>query len=175
MSSTRLRARSACSTARPKRNAGGKMIKVDGGHELALINNPKFKTHGFDKKTYEDDLYRWCSLRSSYLAEANVSAAKMYYAGGPGWYGPGWYWDPWFTPIPGFPVMESSGARSAGVSTRRSSSGMLRSTATASATIIASARATMPAVAGSRAANGGVFPWRICGARTGWICCATAD
>ena len=78
-------------------NAGGKMIKVDGGHELALVNNPKFKTHGFDKKTYEDDLYSWSSLRSSYLAEANVSAAKMYYAGGPGWYGPGWYWDPYFT------------------------------------------------------------------------------
>jgi hypothetical protein len=78
-------------------NAGGKMIKVDGGHELALVNNPKFKTHGFDKKASEDDLYRWSSLRSSFLAEANVSAAKMYYAGGPGWYGPGWYWDPYFT------------------------------------------------------------------------------
>jgi len=76
---------------------GDKTIKIDGGHELALINNPKFKTHGFDKKAYEDEFYRWSSLRSSYLAEANVSAAKMYYAGGPGWYGPGWYWDPWFT------------------------------------------------------------------------------
>jgi len=77
-------------------NAGGRMIKIDGGHELAF-NQPKLKTHGFDKKAYEDDLYRWSSLRSSYLAEANVSAAKMYYAGGPGWYGPGWYWDPYFT------------------------------------------------------------------------------
>ena len=32
-----------------------------------------------------------------YLAEANVDAARVYYAGGPGWYGPGWYWDPFFT------------------------------------------------------------------------------
>ncbi len=85
-------------------NSDGKMVEIKGGHELALINNPKFKTHGFDKKTYEDDLYRWSSLRSSYLAEANVSAAKTYYAGGPGWYGPGWYWDSGFsayTWIPG--------------------------------------------------------------------------
>jgi hypothetical protein len=78
-------------------NVGGKTVDVKGGHELALINNPNFKTHGFDKKAAEDDFYRWSSLRSSYLAEANVSAAKQYYAGGPGWYGPGWYWDPYFT------------------------------------------------------------------------------
>jgi len=85
--------------------ADGKMVKVDGGHVLALVNDPKFKTHGFDKKVAEqDDFYRWSSLRSSYLAEANVSAARMYYNGGPGWYGPGWYWDPYFyayTWIPG--------------------------------------------------------------------------
>jgi len=49
----------------------------------------------------------WSSLRSAYLAEANVDAAPGYiYADGfgPGWYGAGWYWDPWFsayTFIPG--------------------------------------------------------------------------
>jgi hypothetical protein len=77
--------------------AGGKIIEVKAGHQLALLNQEKLKTHGFDKTAAEDDFYRWSSLRSSYLAEANVSAARMYYAGGPGWYGPGWYWDPWFT------------------------------------------------------------------------------
>jgi hypothetical protein len=83
--------------------AGGRTIKLDGGHELALINNPKYKTHGFDKKE-QDDFYRWSSLRASYLAEANRSAAQMYYPGGPGWYGPDWYWDPSYdayTWIPG--------------------------------------------------------------------------
>ena len=88
-------------------------IEVKGGHELALNNTAKLKAHGFDKKLSADDFYRWASLRSSYLAEANVDAARRY-AGSPGWvaggwyangwYGNGWYWDPWFdayTFIPG--------------------------------------------------------------------------
>lgn len=85
-------------------SAGKKTIEVNGGHELALLNQTKLKTHGFNKEGAQDDFYRWSSLRSSYLAEANVSAARMYYNGGPGWYGPDWYWDPWFgayTWIPG--------------------------------------------------------------------------
>jgi hypothetical protein len=81
-----------------------KDIGVGGGHLLAL-NDPKLKTHGFSKNAAEkDEFYRWAKLRSSYLAEANVDAARQYYAGGPGWYGPGWYWDPGFasyTWIPG--------------------------------------------------------------------------
>jgi hypothetical protein len=85
-----------------------KRIKVKGGHELDL-NAAKLKSENFDKKTYEaDDLYKWSSLRSAYLAEANVDMAPGY-AGWGGWYGPGWfgsawYWDPWFncyTFIPG--------------------------------------------------------------------------
>jgi hypothetical protein len=53
----------------------------------------------FDKKASEDDFYRWASLRSSYLAEANIDAARRYLvgSGGPGWYGTGWYWDPSFS------------------------------------------------------------------------------
>ncbi len=79
---------------------GDRKTDVKGGHELDLTN-PKFKTQSFDKKAYEDDFYRWSSLRSSYLAEANVDVARRYALNNswyPGyWYGPGWYWDPWFS------------------------------------------------------------------------------
>lgn len=84
-------------------HVGPKMVEVKGGHDLTL-NEEKLKAHGFDKKAGEDDFYRWASLRSSYLAEANLGEARMYVAGGPGWYGTGWYWNPWFdayTWIPG--------------------------------------------------------------------------
>ena len=52
-------------------------------------------------------MYNWSSLRSAYLAEADVDLGPSYIAGGGyglGWYGAGWYWDPWFsayTFIPG--------------------------------------------------------------------------
>jgi len=76
---------------------------VKKGHEVALnaANAAKIKSKDFDKKeiTQNDDLYRWSSLRSEYLSEANVDAAQMYYSNGwygPGWWGAGWYWDPWF-------------------------------------------------------------------------------
>ncbi len=82
---------------------------VKGGHEVNLSADGKLKSHGFNKDEIrqDDDLYRWSSLRSQYLSEANVDAAQMYYANGgwgPGWVGPGWYWDPWFagfTYLPG--------------------------------------------------------------------------
>lgn len=76
---------------------------VKGGHELSLDANGPLKAQKFDKKQYEEsDLYRWSSLRSSYLAEANVNAAGLYAVNGygpwgPGWWGAGWYWDPWFS------------------------------------------------------------------------------
>ncbi len=73
-------------------------IKVKGGHELDLNDTGKLKTHKFNKSAYEaSDLYRFSSLRSQYLAEANLDAARIYVGGGPGWYGAGWYWDPFFT------------------------------------------------------------------------------
>ena len=85
----------------------GRHVKVKGGHELTL-NQESTKPQSLDKKAYESsDLYSWSSLRSAYLAEANVDAAPGYIYGGgfgPGWYGAGWYWDPWFsayTFIPG--------------------------------------------------------------------------
>lgn len=83
---------------------------VKGGHEVPLDPGQKVKAQKFDKKQYaQDDLYRWSSLRSSYVAEANVDAAGSYANSGwgpwgPGWWGSGWYWDPWFdgfTFIPG--------------------------------------------------------------------------
>ena len=83
-------------------------VTVKDGHQLALNTTGKLKPAKFDKKAFESaDLYRWSSLRSDYVAEANVDAARTYYANGfygPSWIGPGWYWDPWFagyTFIPG--------------------------------------------------------------------------
>jgi hypothetical protein len=94
---------------------GDHTIGVDGGKRLEL-NTPdgKLKAHGFDKDNYkQSDLYQWSSLRSSYLAEANVDAARVYVANGyygPGWVGAGWYWDPAFggyTFIPGAGILYS--------------------------------------------------------------------
>jgi hypothetical protein len=90
---------------------GEQNLKVKGGHEVDLNASGKLKSSKFDEKSYEQsDLYRFSNLRSEYLAEANVDAARVYYAGGPGWYGPGWYWDPFFTAytwIPGSGVLYS--------------------------------------------------------------------
>jgi hypothetical protein len=85
-------------------------VDVKGGRELPLGVGEQVKPHKFDKKSYDEaDLYRWSSLRSAYVAEANVDAAGLYADSGwgpwgPGWWGAGWYWDPWFdgfTFIPG--------------------------------------------------------------------------
>ncbi len=89
-----------------------KQATVDGGRAIGLSGTEKgkLKANKFKKKDYyEGDLYRWSSLRSSYLAEANVDAAALYAdnGGGPwgsGWWGADWYWDPYydaFTFIPG--------------------------------------------------------------------------
>ncbi len=90
---------------------GGKTFTVHGGHELDL-NAVNLKARGFDKKAAEDSFYRWGSLRSSYLAEDNIDAARGFAQGyygpgyGPGYgtpyvgvyggYAPGWFWDPYF-------------------------------------------------------------------------------
>jgi hypothetical protein len=87
---------------------------VKGGHEVTLTDGGKLKAQGFNKDAVAqyDDLYRWSSLRSEYLSEANIDTARLYYtngwygpgAWGAGFWGPGWYWDPWFagfTFIPG--------------------------------------------------------------------------
>jgi hypothetical protein len=86
----------------------GRRIEVTEGHQLDLNAAGKLKAQKFDKSASTDEFYRWASLRASYLAEANVDAARRY-AGATGWSpsiwaGDGWYWNPWFdayTLIPG--------------------------------------------------------------------------
>jgi hypothetical protein len=76
-------------------------IEVKNDHQVALNAGGSMKPEKFDKEA-QDDLYRWSSLRSSYLAEANVDRAQVYQMGN--WYGAGWDWDPYYdayTFIPG--------------------------------------------------------------------------
>src|SRR5580658_1488720 len=89
---------------------GGKPVTVKSGREVSIASGGHLDVHKFDKKSYEEgDLYRWSSLRSAYVAEANVDAAGIYANNGwgpwgMGWWGADWYWDPWFggfTFIPG--------------------------------------------------------------------------
>jgi hypothetical protein len=84
---------------------GSHRIELKGGHELNVATGD-MKAHGYDKKAFEGDLYNWSSLRSSYLAEANITAARTYVSG-PGFWGAGWYWNSWygaytFIPADGF-------------------------------------------------------------------------
>jgi hypothetical protein len=92
-------------------------VTVKGGHQLALDTAGKLKARDFNKKEVaaNDDLYRWSSLRSQYLSEANINTAQIYYANGwwgPGywgagwWGGPGWFWNPWYA---GFTFMPWNG------------------------------------------------------------------
>jgi hypothetical protein len=79
---------------------GDRSVTVKGGRQVNVTSPGNIHPQKFDKHDYEQsDLYRWSRLRSSYLAEANVDAARLYVVNGwygPGWIGPGWYWDPWF-------------------------------------------------------------------------------
>jgi hypothetical protein len=80
----------------------GRNIEVKKEHQLAFNAGGLTKPEKFDKEQVQDDLYRWSSLRSSYLAEANVDRAQVYQMGN--WYGAGWDWDPYYscyTFIPG--------------------------------------------------------------------------
>lgn len=89
-----------------------RLVDVKGGREVSLLSGQEAKAEKFDKKSYSgEDLYRWSSLRSAYVAEANVDAGGYYMANGlgpwgPGWWGAGWYWDPWFN---GFTFIPADG------------------------------------------------------------------
>jgi hypothetical protein len=69
--------------------ADTKPIDVKGGRELALTGEPTKPQH-FNKDQAQGDLYRWSSLRSEYLGEANVDLAEEY--AGVSSFDPGWYW-----------------------------------------------------------------------------------
>jgi hypothetical protein len=74
--------------ANPQANV--KPIDVKGAHQLVLNGEP-LKPQGFNKdQASADPLYRWSSLRSNYLGQANLNLAEEY-AGYSGFY-PGWYW-----------------------------------------------------------------------------------
>jgi hypothetical protein len=67
-----------------------KPIDVKGGHQLVLNGEP-LKPQGFNKdQAQADPLYKWSSLRSNYLGQANLNLAEEY-SGYSGFY-PGWYW-----------------------------------------------------------------------------------
>jgi hypothetical protein len=84
-----------------KVEVNGQTVEVKNDHQLALNAGGSMKPEKFDKDV-RSDLYGWSSLRSSYLAEANVDRAQVYQMGN--WYGAGWDWDPYYdayTFIPG--------------------------------------------------------------------------
>jgi hypothetical protein len=64
------------------------------GKEVVLNGEP-LKPVSFDRNV-KDDLYRWSSVRSDYLAQANESTANNIYLGYGSFWGPGWYWNPYF-------------------------------------------------------------------------------
>ncbi len=75
--------------------------KVKLGKNHKTVIGGELKSVSFERRQYEDEFYRWCGLRSGYVAEASVDAAASYLGTGPGWYGPGWtgfgwYWSPWW-------------------------------------------------------------------------------
>jgi len=77
-------------------------LTVKGGHMAALGTDVPLKSQGFSSRVYQDEFYRFSSLRSGYLSEASIDVARTYIGTGPGWYGPGWvgwgwYWNPWFS------------------------------------------------------------------------------
>jgi len=70
--------------------------EVGRGKLLSLVNNPKWRTEGFDRNA-TDTLYAWSRLRSEYMAQASAESARMVVVGGPYWHGPGWFWNPWYS------------------------------------------------------------------------------
>ncbi|HWF07768.1 MAG TPA: hypothetical protein VG297_04850 [Bryobacteraceae bacterium] len=72
----------------------GQSKELGRGKEVAVTGEP-LKTVSFDRKA-EDDLYRWSSVRSGYLAEANSATAQNIYMGYGSYWGTGWYWNPAF-------------------------------------------------------------------------------
>jgi hypothetical protein len=66
-----------------------KPVQVKGDRELAL-NGDQLKPQKFNKNQAQDPLYKWSSLRSQYLGDANADLASDY--AGSANFNPGWYW-----------------------------------------------------------------------------------
>jgi hypothetical protein len=69
---------------------------VSAGEDRQVIETEagKLKAQDFNDKAVDDAaLVRWSRLRSQYVAQANLDAARTVIINN-GWYGPGWYWDP---------------------------------------------------------------------------------
>jgi hypothetical protein len=81
-----------------------KPIALKGDRQISLTGEA-VKTVKFDKNSSQDDLYRWGSLRSQYLGEANLELASRYADYGPGYlgYGAGWFWNSAFYGYTWFP------------------------------------------------------------------------
>src|SRR5215470_3828898 len=71
--------------------SNARAIVVKNSHELTLNPGDFGNSQHFNKNASEDDLYKWSSLRSEYLGEANTDLASEY--AGAGAFDPGWYWD----------------------------------------------------------------------------------
>lgn len=74
-----------------KNGDGQKLVKVKGDHQVEVAANEPIKSVSFDRNQAEDALYNWSSLRSQYMAEANLNLASQY--AGYGVMAPGWYWN----------------------------------------------------------------------------------
>jgi hypothetical protein len=75
----------------------GMSKKLGKGREV-MINGQPLKSVSFDVKAQDQDpLYRWSSVRSGYLAEANMSTAQYVYAGYNPYWTAGWAWNPYFS------------------------------------------------------------------------------
>jgi hypothetical protein len=84
---------------------GDRHVTLKAGHDTTLADNALSKSHKFNKEAFvNDELYKWNSLRSTYLAEANVGSAQWAmtngwydwgWGWGPGWWGPGWWGPGW--------------------------------------------------------------------------------
>jgi FecR protein len=74
-----------------KSGDGQKLLKIKGDHQVGLVANASMVSVSFDRNQAEDALYQWSSLRSQYLAEANIDMASAY--AGYGGVSPGWYWN----------------------------------------------------------------------------------
>jgi hypothetical protein len=71
-----------------------KALKIKGDHQIGSAGNEAVQSVSFDRDQAQDALYNWSSLRSQYLAEANLNLASEY--AGYGGLAPGWYWDAGF-------------------------------------------------------------------------------